>query len=30
MRFPGKSIRAEALKENLKSAIIEVREELAR
>ena len=30
MRFPGKSLRVETLKENLKSAIIEVREELAR
>lgn len=30
MRLPGKSIRAESLKENLKSAIIEIREELER
>lgn len=30
MRFPGKSLRAESLKENLKSAIIEVRKELER
>lgn len=30
MRFPGKLLRAEALKKNLKSAIIEVRKELER
>lgn len=28
MRFPGKSLRAEALKENLKSAIMEIKEKL--
>ncbi|MGB9598830.1 MAG: HPF/RaiA family ribosome-associated protein, partial [Minisyncoccales bacterium] len=30
MRFPGKSIRSESLKKNLKEAIIEVKEELER